>query len=263
MGNFLTSLGFTKSKADSNLYYKVEEGNPMILHFRGSDYRISSSSASYSGMNNLMMALGFTESKENPNLCFKVEGGIPMMLLLYVIDLLLIGEEKLIKDEKRKLVAEFEMKELGMMHYFLGMEVWQSTNGVFLGLGSCIIEILKRFGMMDYNEIPTPMASNLKLLCDASSESVEAIVYRQMIGSLIYLTNKRPDICFVVNTLSQFLTDPRHVHMIAAKHILRYCCYCNHLIKKIYIFLAPQNFKFLTFLKLVLLDFSFHHLDFI
>ena len=66
------------------------------------------------------------------------------------------------------------------------------------------------------------MASNLKLLSDASSESVDAMMYRQMIGSLMYLTNKRQDICFAVNTLSQFLTDLRNVHLIAAKHILRY-----------------------------------------
>ena len=194
----------------------------MILHFRGSDYRISSSLASYSRMNNLMMALGFTESKENPNLCFKVEGGRPVLLLLYAVDLLLIGEEKLIKDEKRKLVLEFEMKELGMMHYFLSMEVWQSADGVFLGQGKYTVEILKRFGMMDCKAIATPMASNLKLLCDASSESVDATIYRQMIGSLMYLMNTRPDICFAVNTLSQFLMDPRQVHLVATKHILRY-----------------------------------------
>ena len=65
----------------------------------------------------------------------------------------------------------------------------------------------------------TPMASNLKLLSDASSDMVDATMYRQMIGSL---TNTRRDICFAVNTLSQFLTDPRHVHLIASKHILRY-----------------------------------------
>ena len=51
---------------------------------------------------------------------------------------------------------------------------------------------------------------------------MDAIVYRQMIGSLMYLTNTRPNICFAVNTLSQFLTDPKNVHLIAAKHILRY-----------------------------------------
>ena len=82
-----------------------------------------------------------------------------------------------------------------------------------------IIEILKRFGMMDCKAMATPMASNLKLLSDASSETVDATMYRQMIGSLMYLTNTRLDICFAV---SQYLTDPRSAHLIAAKHILRY-----------------------------------------
>ena len=68
----------------------------------------------------------------------------------------------------------------------------------------------------------TPMESNLKLLSDGSLETVDAMMYRQMIWSLMYLTNMRPDICFAVNSLSQFLTNPRHVHLIAAKHILRY-----------------------------------------
>ena len=76
--------------------------------------------------------------------------------------------------------------------------------------------------MMDCKAIATPMASNLNLLSDASLDSVDATMYHQMIGSLMYLTNMRPDICFAVNTLSQFLTDPRHVHLIVAKHILRY-----------------------------------------
>ena len=63
----------------------------------------------------------------------------------------------------------------------------------------------------------TPMASNLKLLSEALLESIDAMMYRQM-----YLMNTRPNICFFVNTLSQFLIDPRHVHLIAAKNILRY-----------------------------------------
>ena len=68
----------------------------------------------------------------------------------------------------------------------------------------------------------TPMVLNLKLLSVASSESVDTTMYRQMICSLMYLTNTRLDIFFAMNTLSQFLMDPRHVHLIAAKHILRY-----------------------------------------
>ena len=76
--------------------------------------------------------------------------------------------------------------------------------------------------MMDCKAMTTPMESNLKLLNDASSETFDATMYHQMIGFLMYLTNTRPDICFAVNTLSHFLTDPRQVHLVAAKHILRY-----------------------------------------
>ena len=76
--------------------------------------------------------------------------------------------------------------------------------------------------MMDSKAMTTPMALNLKLLSDDSLEEVYAMMYHQMIGSLMYLMNTRPDICFVVNTLSHFLTDPRHVHLIAANPILRY-----------------------------------------
>ena len=68
----------------------------------------------------------------------------------------------------------------------------------------------------------TPRASNLKLFSDASSNLVDAMMYHRMIGSLMYLMNMRPDIFFSMNTLSQFLTDPRNVHLISAKHILRY-----------------------------------------
>ena len=75
---------------------------------------------------------------------------------------------------------------------------------------------------MDYKAMTTPMASNLKLLSDASSKAVDAMMYHQMIGSLMYLMNTRTNILFVVNTLSQFLTHLRHVHLIDAKHILRY-----------------------------------------
>ena len=75
---------------------------------------------------------------------------------------------------------------------------------------------------MDCKAMTTPMESNLKLLSDASSESFDATMYHQMIKSLMYLTNRRPYISFAVNTLSQFLTDLRHVHLIAAKNILRY-----------------------------------------
>ena len=102
------------------------------------------------------------------------------------------------------------------------MEVWQNADGISLIQGKYVVEILKRFRMMDCKAMDTPMTSNQKLLSDASSETVDATMYRQMIGSLMYLTNTRLDIFFAMNTLSQFLTDLRNVHLIAAKHIMRY-----------------------------------------
>ena len=137
------------------------------------------------------MSLGFTKSKADSNIYFKVEGERPVMLLLYVDDLFLTGENELIKDSWRRLYTEFEMKDIGMMHYFLGMEVWQNADGIFLGQGKYAMDILNKFVILDHKAIATPMASNLNLLCDASLESVDAMMYRQMIGSLMYLMNMR------------------------------------------------------------------------
>ena len=75
------------------------------------------------------------------------------------------------------------MQDLDTMHYFLSMDLWQNVDGIFLRKGNYAMEILKRFGMMDCKAMATPMASNLKLLSDASSEAVYAMMYCQMIGS--------------------------------------------------------------------------------
>ena len=94
-----------------------------MLCFRGSDYRTRGSTW-YDMMDNLLMNIGFTESKVDSNLYYKVEDGNLVILLLHVDDLFLIGTNGLIADTKINIAAEFEMKDLGMMHYFLGMEVW-------------------------------------------------------------------------------------------------------------------------------------------
>jgi hypothetical protein len=146
----------------------------------------------------------------------------PIILLLCVDDLLLNGEEKLIKYCKKKLAIEFEMKDLGLMHYFLGLEVWQSPEKIFLNQGKYAIETLNRFDMLECKSTRTPMETNLKLLVGTSSELVDAYLYKQIIGSLMYLTNISPYICFAVNTLSSYLVEPRHVHLVAAKHVMRY-----------------------------------------
>jgi hypothetical protein len=76
--------------------------------------------------------------------------------------------------------------------------------------------------MLECKSMNTPMETKLKLLVDTSSELVGVTLYTQIIGLLMYLTNTRPDICFVVNTLSQYLVEPRSVHLVAANHVMRY-----------------------------------------
>ena len=78
----------------------------------------------YDRMDNFFMSLGFTKSKVDSNLYFKVEDGRPVILLLYVDDLFLTGDEERMTDARRRLATEFKMKDLGMMHYLLGKDVW-------------------------------------------------------------------------------------------------------------------------------------------
>ena len=77
--------------------------------------------------------------------------------MLYVNDLFLTGKEELIKDARRRLVAKFELKDLDMMHYFLGMEVWKNTHRISLGQGKYAVEILKSFRVMKCKAMTTPM----------------------------------------------------------------------------------------------------------
>ena len=107
------------------------------------------------------------------------------------------------------------MKDLGLIHYFFGLEVWQRWKEIFLSQGKYTIDILKRIGMLDCKSMATPMDANLKKLREFASDSdlIDPTMYRQLIGSLMYLTNTRLDICFAMNTLSQFMSDMRQIHL--------------------------------------------------
>jgi hypothetical protein len=136
--------------------------------------------------------------------------------------LFLTGVKKLIARCKANIVVEFEMKDIHIMHYFLDLDVWQKPGEIFLGQGMYAVEILKRFRMEDYKPMPTAMMTNLKQVTASDSKMVDPMLYRQLIGSLMYLVNARPDICFAVNTLSQFMVKPSQEHCLATKRVLKY-----------------------------------------
>jgi hypothetical protein len=156
------------------------------------------------------------------NLYYKVVNNAPVILLLYVDDLFLTGANPLIIQCKKEISIEFDMKDLGLMHYYLGLELWKKCGEVFLGQGKYIVKILQKFGMMDCKSMTTPMVTYLRKLRDSNSDPIDLYLYQQLIGSLIYLVNTTTNTCFVVNMLIQFQVEPRQEHWVAAKHILRY-----------------------------------------
>eukprot|EP00253_Pinus_taeda_P013847 PITA_13847 len=150
----------------------------------------------YTRINNYFTGLGFTKSEVDAN--------------LYHI---MVEED---------LAREFEMKDMGLMHYFLGMEVWQKDGEVFVSQGKYTNEIIRRFHMVKCKPIQTPLAGNWRKEDATSGKVVVATVYRKLVGSLMYLVNTRPDLCFAVNQLSQAMFQLTILFWKAVKHVLRY-----------------------------------------
>jgi hypothetical protein len=168
----------------------------------------------YEKIEGYLMSLCFSKGVVDPNLYYNIIGDECLILLLYVDDLFLTGLESRIVECKRALAFEIEMKDLGMMRYCLGLEVWQRTDEILLSQGKYTVEILMKFWMTDCKPMPTPMVINLKKLNETSFDlgKIDPHLYTQLIGSLIYLVNTRPDICYAVSVLSQFMSQPRQTH---------------------------------------------------
>ena len=125
-------------------------------------------------------------------------------------------------DLKADLAKEFEMKDLGLLHYFFGLEIWQWEGELFVSQGKYAWEIPEKFHVQGCKPIDTPLPKNWKKEDTTSAELVDATVYRQLVGSLMYLVNTIPNICYAVNQLSQAMVKPTKLFWKAGKHLLRY-----------------------------------------
>ena len=114
------------------------------------------------------------------------------------------------------------MTDLGYVHYYLGIEVTQHLKFIFLPQKKYIGDMLRRFGMFDCNPLTNPMEQNLKLTSSEGEEFEDATKYRQLVGSLNYLTTTSLDISFVVGTLTRFMKKPCEGHWFAGKIVLKY-----------------------------------------
>jgi hypothetical protein len=169
--------------------------------------------------------LGLKPSAADPCLYVQKTGETIMLIAIYVDDLVIATNNvENMKMVKEALQSVFKMKDLGPIHYCLGIEIKQDleANTITMSQKKYSEEILKRFGMEDCKSLSCPLDANEKLK-KAESEEDSEFPYQNLVGSLMYLAvSTRPDIAYAVSALSQFNSKPGIEHWNAAKRVLRY-----------------------------------------
>ncbi|KAK4400978.1 Retrovirus-related Pol polyprotein from transposon TNT 1-94 [Sesamum angolense] len=123
----------------------------------------------------------------------------------------------MIQDFKEDMMKTFEMSDLGLMHFFLGIELNQEKEGIFICQKKYTETLLKKFKMESCKTVTTPLVTGEKYQKEDGSQKVDGSMHRSLIGSLLYLTATRPDIMFATSLLSRFMQSPSQVHYGAAK----------------------------------------------
>ncbi|CAA7052584.1 unnamed protein product [Microthlaspi erraticum] len=131
---------------------------------------------------------GFTRSSHDHTLFFKREGEKYMMVSIYVDDLIFSGNDEVMLEEfKQSMKREFEMTDLGLMRFFLGVEVRQSSDGIHLCQKKYALEVLERFKMADCNPVKNLIVPGAKLSKEGAGEEIDATLYKQLVGCLMYV----------------------------------------------------------------------------
>jgi hypothetical protein len=176
----------------------------------------------YSRIETYLIKSGFSRSQNEPTLYTEIDqNGKIIIVCLYVDDMIYTGNLEL-TDFKHAIQSEFEMTDLGIMKYFLGIEVHQSVKGIFVCQQKYAADIIKRFRMEGCNPAETPIPLGTKLSKNGEGPIVDSTLYKILVGSLLYLTTTRPDIMYATNLVSRFKESPKDSHWKMEKRILRY-----------------------------------------
>jgi hypothetical protein len=152
----------------------------------------------------------------------KTHHGI-VIIVIYVDDLIITGDSDVdIFDLNKLLKQNFEMKDLGELRYFLGIEVIQSPKRIWLLQKQYALNKLFEYGMTGCKPISIQLEQNVKLSVDEGDLVEDTIMYIRIVGSLIYVTIIRPDLSYVVGVVNQFMQTSRKPHLDAMRRILRY-----------------------------------------
>ncbi|KAL2940785.1 Retrovirus-related Pol polyprotein from transposon TNT 1-94 [Bienertia sinuspersici] len=177
----------------------------------------------FAKLSSALRSYGFHQSHADHTLFTLRTGDDILSVLVYVDDILVAGNNPTrCASFKRYLDNCFQLKDMGPLKYFLGIECARSTNGMFLSQRKYTLDILRDAGLLGSKPVDTPLPQNHGLAADSGPLYACPEQYRRIVGRLIYLTITRPDISYAVHILSQFMHAPRQAHFDASQRVLRY-----------------------------------------
>nr|XP_033513602.1 uncharacterized mitochondrial protein AtMg00810-like isoform X2 [Nicotiana tomentosiformis] len=173
-------------------------------------------------LSKFLIYIWFKCSQADPSLFTLHKESITVLMLIYIDDIVLTGNNDIfLEDLIKKLQSEFSLKDLGQLHYFLGLEVQYFPRGITISQSRYAKELLDRARLTNCSHINTSMALKSQP-SPQGSKTIDPTEYRSLVGALQYLTYTRPDIVHAVNKVCQHLQYPREEHMRTVKRILRY-----------------------------------------
>ncbi|KAI3685467.1 hypothetical protein L6452_34711 [Arctium lappa] len=177
----------------------------------------------YDTLADFLLKNKYTRGKIDNTLFIKQTSGNLILVQIYVDDIIFGATDESLCDEFASLMkSQYEMSMMGELTFFLGLQVKQSSEGIFINQSKYIRDLLKKFNFENSSPMKTPMAPPLKLHADPDGVSVDITSYRGMIGSLLYLTASRPDIMFATCLCARYQVNPKESHLAAVKRIFRY-----------------------------------------
>ncbi|KAG7536931.1 Reverse transcriptase RNA-dependent DNA polymerase [Arabidopsis suecica] len=198
-----------------------------VLRLRKAIYGLKQSPrAWYHKLSSTLLANGFKKSHSDHTLFTKQDNQGIVVVLVYVDDLIISGSNKEgIQAIKTSLHSAFDIKDLGVLKYFLGIEVCRSKEGLFLSQRKYALDLLKLTGKLGAKPVDTPLEQGYKVNRKGEKDDTPYHCpeqYRRLVGKLIYLTYTRPDLSFAVNQVAQHMKEPTVYHWSLVERILRY-----------------------------------------
>ncbi|KAI5347547.1 hypothetical protein L3X38_000434 [Prunus dulcis] len=195
----------------------------MVCKLRKSLYGLKQSSRAWFGsFVASMRKSGYVQSNSDHTLFLKRRKCKLTTLIIYVNDMIVTGDQAETQNLQKYLASEFEMKSLGDLKYFLGIEVPRSKRGIFLSQMKYVLDLLAKTKMLDCKPIDTSGEQNHKLGLYPYQVSIDKERYQRLVGKLIFLAHTRPNITYAVSVVSQFMHSPSEDHVGAVTRILRY-----------------------------------------